>query len=145
MQGEDSRRCIVRTICVSLACALILVPLSASAADTNPNASIAVKTSMSGPLKAAIARAGDDATLLRMAAGARQNPTVETPKRSWMSRHPALFGALVGCGAGTLIGAVAGHPEPEEGWSSRGGMIAFGAMTGAGLGALSGWIVGLAR
>ena len=135
----------MRTICLSLACALILVPLNASAADANPKTSMAAKTSTSGPLKAAIARAGDDATLLRVAVTPRQNAQVETPKRSWMSRHPALFGAVVGCGAGTLIGAVAGHAEPEEGWSSRGGMITFGAMTGAGLGALSGWIVGLAR
>jgi hypothetical protein len=67
-------------------------------------------------------------------------------RRSWVSRHPVLFGALVGAGVGAVGGATLGHDcGQEEGFCSRQGMMGIGTATGAGLGALGGLVVALAR
>jgi|WetSurMetagenome_2_1015567.scaffolds.fasta_scaffold53475_3 hypothetical protein len=56
-------------------------------------------------------------------------------RRSWVSRHPVLFGAIIGGVAGSvalgLTDSVSGHPEPGEAYS-----MGFGL--GAGVGALVG-------
>ena len=69
-------------------------------------------------------------------------------RRGWIRRHPALFGALVGAGAG----AVSSIPRWTELYCSTGGDedclfhdtqgLLFGMGAGAGLGSLIGWLAG---
>lgn len=68
-------------------------------------------------------------------------------ERNWIARHPALFGTIVGAGAG----AVAASTIENEWFCSGGdedcifygaGRVAVGAGLGAGAGALIGWLVG---
>jgi uncharacterized protein YcfJ len=74
-----------------------------------------------------------------------QPPTPED--RSWIGRHPALFGALVGTGAGAVS---AGTMENELFCSGGdddcifhgGGRMIVGAGIGAGVGAVVGWLAG---
>ena len=72
--------------------------------------------------------------------GSRQQPP---QKRSWPGRHPVLFGALLGLGAGLAIEAAvipgASGGEPHSAY------IPMFACTGAGIGALVGLIVSAAR
>lgn len=74
----------------------------------------------------------------------------DAPERSWISRHPALFGALIGAGGGLVAGATM-----ENELICSGGdedcliygptRLGVGALMGAGVGALVGVIVGAAR
>jgi hypothetical protein len=73
--------------------------------------------------------------------------TRDAARRSWISRHPALFGALVGAGGG----AIAAGTMQNELFCSGGDEDCFfhgprrvllGAGMGAGIGALIGWIGG---
>lgn len=70
--------------------------------------------------------------------------------RPWISRHPVLFGALVGAGAGTVSSAV----QENELFCSGGdedcffhgpSRFAVGAGIGAGIGAAVGLVIGIAR
>lgn len=75
-----------------------------------------------------------------------QNPT----DRSWISRHPALFGTLVGAGAGTVMSLVMENEMfcsggDEDCFFHGGSRALVGAGIGAGVGALVGWIAGAAR
>jgi len=76
-----------------------------------------------------------------------QQPGVQQPgqrKRSWIGRHPALFGTLVGFGAGFLIGYLPGDDGVIDDFTAEAnGLILAGV--GAGTGALVGAIVGAAR
>ena len=74
-----------------------------------------------------------------------QTPQTAPQQRSWIARHPVLFGALVGAGAGMLSGATIGEPCKEESFCRRAGLMQIGAAGGAGVGALTGWGVGLIR
>jgi hypothetical protein len=74
----------------------------------------------------------------------RQTPQT-APQPSWIARHPVLFGALVGAGAGILSGATLGEPCEEESFCRRAGLMQIGAASGAGFGALTGWLVRLVR
>src|SRR5688572_30837781 len=65
-------------------------------------------------------------------------------KRSWIGRHPALFGALVGFGGGFLIGYLPGDDGVFDdftagfnGWVLAGVGAGTGAAVGAVVGALS--------
>ena len=58
-----------------------------------------------------------------------------------IDRHPALFGALVGAGAGTLVG-VAVEPERTD---MPGLAIILGTGAGAGVGAIVGAVIGAVR
>jgi hypothetical protein len=103
-----------------------------------------------GPLMSALKR---DAGRL-LARTSPSQPSAEAKARggrSWIGRHPALFGALVGAGAGMVA---AGTMENELFCSSgsdedclfyTGSRFAVGAGIGAGAGALVGWIVGMGR
>lgn len=101
-----------------------------------------------GPLAAAAAR---ETTRLAAATAARPARRVEPAEQhSWISRHPALFGAMVGAGAG----AVAAGTMDNELFCSGGdddcvfhgeGRTIVGAGIGAGIGAAIGVIVGLGR
>jgi hypothetical protein len=71
-----------------------------------------------------------------------------TQRRSWISRHPTLFGALVGAGAGAASSVVgvgelycaSGSDEDCLFYGASG--VLFGAGLGAGVGALVGHFVG---
>ena len=67
----------------------------------------------------------------------------QAKKRSWPGRHPVLFGALVGAGAGLAIEAAvipgASGGEPHSAY------IPMFVCTGAGIGSLVGLIVSAAR
>ena len=68
--------------------------------------------------------------------------------RSWIGRHPALFGALVGAGAGAASSAgrwtelYCATGGDEDCFFHGGAGVLFGAGMGAGIGALIGYIAG---
>ena len=70
-------------------------------------------------------------------------PQQPAKKQSWPGRHPVLFGALVGAGAGLAIEAAvipgASGGEPHSAY------IPMFVCTGAGIGSLVGLIVSRAR
>ena len=70
-------------------------------------------------------------------------PQQPAKKRSWPGRHPVLFGALVGAGAGLAIEAAvipgASGGEPHSAY------IPMFVCTGAGIGSLVGLIVSARR
>ncbi len=79
-------------------------------------------------------------------AGSEQRPD----SGSWIRRHPALFGAAVGAGIGSVVAVsntnelfCTGNDEDCLAYGSSG--IAFGAALGAGIGALAGYVVGKVR
>ena len=70
-------------------------------------------------------------------------PQQPAKKRSWPGRHPVLFGALVGAGAGLAIEAAvipgASGGEPHSAY------IPMFVCTGAGIGSLVGYIISANR
>jgi hypothetical protein len=132
----------------------LLLPAVAHAADdrVGPSGPAVGTTAPShGPLAAAARDAGrtaiqpERATSWAPSPARRQVAEQRGNRRSWIGRHPALFGALAGAGGGALVGSVAGHPESDEWFSRREGFVAFGASAGAAGGALVGWIAGIVR
>jgi hypothetical protein len=74
-------------------------------------------------------------------AGSRQ--ASQQQHRSWIGRHPVVFGALVGFGSGFLIGYLPGDDGVFDDFTaSFGGWVVGGI--GAGVGALIGALVGAA-
>jgi len=70
--------------------------------------------------------------------------------RGWIGRHPALFGALVGAGAGAAASAMMENElicsgGDEDCLIYGGSRILVGAGMGAGIGSLIGFLVGLGR
>lgn len=67
-------------------------------------------------------------------------------ERGWIARHPGLFGALLGAGAGAVTGYALGQDCSHDGTSgscsSKGGASVVGAGLGAGGGALVGLLLG---
>lgn len=66
---------------------------------------------------------------------------------NWISRHPALFGTLIGAGAGAIASATMENElfcsgGDEDCFFHGGSRIFVGAGMGAGIGALIGWIGG---
>ncbi len=138
------------------ACVMLQPVLAAAQAGSAPLPLVPDRTSIEraadGPLMAAIKRQGvftaarpDERSAPRQdVAGTRQN-------RSWIGRHPALFGALVGAAAGTVAaGAMdnelfCGTGSDEDCLFYTNSRFAVGAGIGAGIGALAGWIVSLGR
>ena len=83
-----------------------------------------------------LAAASTDSALLQV-----QQPGQR--KRSWIGRHPVLFGTLVGFGGGFLIGYLPGDDGVFDDFvASFNGLVLGGV--GAGTGALVGAIVGAA-
>ncbi len=73
----------------------------------------------------------------------RQNPA---KKRSWIGRHPVLFGTLVGFGAGFAYGYKTGDPSARncpgcDNLTPETKGVLFGGI-GAGIGAVAGLIIG---
>lgn len=62
-------------------------------------------------------------------------------KRSWIGRHPALFGALVGFGGGFLIGYLPGDDGVFDDFTAGFNGLVLGGV-GAGTGAVAGAVVG---
>ena len=83
-----------------------------------------------------------------LAQSSTKSPAQQAPRRSWRTRHPVAFGAIVGAIAGAAVGTVtlatACHGNSESVCSPVGatmwtGMFAgIGAGSGAAIGALSG-------
>jgi hypothetical protein len=73
---------------------------------------------------------------------ARQQPGPK--KQSWIGRHPALFGALVGFGGGFLIGYLPGDDAVFDDFTAGFNGMVMGGI-GAGTGAALGAIIGAAR
>ena len=80
----------------------------------------------------------------------RAEPVVPPPKsnRGWIGRHPALFGALVGAAAGTVLSLTMENEGFRDGSDEDclfhgGGRVLIGAGAGAGIGSFVGWLVGL--
>ena len=73
----------------------------------------------------------------------RVQQPVSQRKRSWIGRHPVLFGALAGFVGGFLIGYLPGDDAVFEDFDAEfNGWVLGGA--GAGAGALAGAIIGVA-
>lgn len=125
-----------------------------------PGSSLAQDQSGPGTLHESVAR---EAT--RLAAGRQTTAAFQAPcpsadagtgrcspqEKSWIARHPALTGALIGLGVGVPIGIATCHYPTAEGSSCSdftypgnarllGGLTmgAYGAGIGAGVGALAG-------
>lgn len=102
----------------------------------------------SGRLLAAAARAGACVAMELETPEAWDRSAPVAPKRGWIARHPALFGTLIGAGAGALA-AVTMENElfcsrgDEDCFFHGGGRTLVGAGFGAGIGALTGWVVSL--
>jgi hypothetical protein len=62
-------------------------------------------------------------------------------KRSWVARHPALFGTLVGFGTGFLIGYAAGDDGVFYDYTAGVNGLVLGGI-GAGAGAAAGAVAG---
>jgi hypothetical protein len=83
-----------------------------------------------------LAAASTDSALLRVQQPGQRN-------RSWIGRHPVLFGTLVGLGGGYLVGVGAGEDGIFDDFTAGENGL-FVAGIGAGAGALVGAIVGAA-
>lgn len=101
-----------------------------------------------GPLAAAAAR---ETTRLAAATAARPVRRVQPAEQhGWISRHPVLFGALVGAAAGAVAAGTmdnelfCGGSDDDCVFHGEGRAI-VGAGIGAGIGAAVGVIVGLGR
>ena len=111
---------------------------------------IRARASADAPLMSAVKR---DAG--RLATGTTSSQASGEAKaregRSWIGRHPALFGALVGAGAGLVAAGTmdnemfCGTGSDEDCIFYNSSRFAVGAGVGAGVGALVGWIVGMSR
>lgn len=97
-----------------------------------------------GPLRAAAARetarlALSGSSVERTRAGVERQAGER--RRSWIGRHPVLFGALVGFTSGFLTGYLAGDDGIFDDFTAQfNGMVlgGVGAGVGAGLGAIAG-------
>jgi hypothetical protein len=97
-----------------------------------------------GPLATAAAREVERLARVAAARHARGAEQSRAEGRNWISRHPVLFGAMVGAG----VGAVAAGTMENELFCSGGDddCIFYGggrALTGAGIGAGVGAVVGV--
>jgi hypothetical protein len=83
----------------------------------------------------------------RAVAAGLLSPRPAAPRqRSWISRHPALFGALIGLAGGTVVGgAAAASCDRRRSFCLQGPTVAAGAVLGTGIGAGAGFAIGAIR
>ena len=72
------------------------------------------------------------------AASARQ---ASSRRRSWVARHPVLFGTLVGFGAGFAIGIMGGDDGVLDDYNAEFSGLVLGGI-GVGIGATAGAVIG---
>jgi hypothetical protein len=151
----------MRGIILALAIAAFAAPLSAAAAQNQPSeptgridrqnqvAERNGQTILQNPRAegALLLTATREGSRLGLTLGVTR---VEPPaqRRSWIGRHPALFGALVGAGAGALASVTMENElfcsgGDEDCFFHGGSRVLVGAGFGAGIGALAGLIAGL--
>jgi hypothetical protein len=84
-----------------------------------------------------------------VAARASQAPQPPTPqKRSWIGRHPVVFGALAGTAGGAGVVAATYNCRSTGSFPNfclRDAAIVGGALVGAGIGSVAGFAIGAAR
>jgi hypothetical protein len=144
-----------RLVIWSVAGSLLLQPAVVFAQNAAPLLPLraSIERNADTPLMDAIRRdvAGLRTTRSSEQANSPAQPAPASDRRSWIGRHPALFGALVGAAAGTIA---AGTMENELFCSTgsdedclfyQNSRFAVGAGIGAGVGALVGWIASLGR
>jgi hypothetical protein len=116
-------------VAVSVLAAVLLTPTAGVAQTPAP-----------GIIREATRR--ESARLAALPAGLRQ-PQQPPQKRSWRSRHPVLFGTLIGVGAALAIEAVV--IPGESGGEPHSVYVPMFGTFGAGIGAATGWIVSAVR
>lgn len=102
----------------------------------------------SGTENSPLGRAAMTEAIRVVATGAVQAQAPQPPaaqRRSWIGRHPALFGALVGTAGGAALGSLEDCRNTGFSFCSRGASVAGGALLGAGVGSLTGFFIGRAR
>jgi hypothetical protein len=130
MLTSDQRR---RLGLTAAAVALALLPVTADAQTTMPRGWL--KRAATDEVHRVICSTAfaDSARRTRQAPG--------NQKRSWIGRHPVLFGALVGFGSGFLIGYLPGDDGIFDDFTAGFNGWVLGGV-GAGTGAAVGAIVG---
>ena len=136
-----------KLLAASLCCCLNLSAVLAAAADiqgsklsTNPKAGAGI---ISSAVDRQLAR---DTEFTRVRA-LHQARAVQPASHSWIARHPALSGAMIGAAGGGIVGATVGHPSTTDFGKEfgRSGMVLIGAGVGAGIGSLVGYLVAAAK
>ncbi len=144
-----------KSMVLTLAFCLLGQPLAfASGADAagTPDRRVLARwsaSSLPAPLVTAANREGT-----RLAAAPRDTPggsnrsQPQVRSRSWIGRHPVLFGAAVGAGAGAVSAATMENElfcsgGDEDCFFHGGSRTLVGAGFGAAIGSLAGFIVGL--
>ena len=113
---------------------ILLAPALASAQGTesSPSTSLFSQAAIAGAVRAEVARSAQTPA-----------PPGTRTQSSWIKRHPVVFGAIVGAGAGAVIGVATLPEDRNPDWGPE--MAAFaGSAWGAGLGAVGGWIISAA-
>ena len=133
---------------------LLAAPQLALAADplpggtSRPVAATIVPSDREAPLAAAAAREVARLAAFAARSGPLEQAATASRSRGWIARHPALFGALVGAGAGAVASVTMENElfcsgGDEDCFFHGGSRSAVGAGIGAGVGALVGLIAGL--
>ncbi len=136
----------MRRVLIVFLASLLAAPSAALSAPQNSSTSTATSLRTSQGLRAGAMR---EASRLAREPRVFQTASEKEPHSggSWVRRHPALFGAVVGAGVGTVIAVsntnelfCTGNDEDCLAYGSSG--VAFGAALGAGIGLLAGYLVG---
>jgi hypothetical protein len=143
----------MRNVVTSLLILCVLTqPLTLAAEPSSGTSAASIARDTSPPSQIPTLREAIDREAMRLAlslgGAGRSLQRPDSLDRGWIRRHPALFGALVGAGAG----AATSIPRWTELYCSTGGDedclfhggqgALFGAAVGAGIGALIGFLVG---
>jgi hypothetical protein len=145
--GKIAEPNVRKLLAASLCCCLNFSAVLAAAADvqgsklsTNPKAGAAV-------IASAVDRQFARETESTRVRALRQARAVQPASRSWIARHPALSGAMIGAAGGGIAGATVGHPSTTDFGKEfgRSGMVLLGAGVGAGIGSLVGYLVAAAK
>lgn len=141
----------MNTSVVLLLVALLAHPaLAADSAHVTPDGSVPTRSAVaSSPGALTLSVAHEASHLARVTASApttTQPAPQQTKKKGWIGRHPVLFGALVGFGAGCVLGAsrVGGSQDTFFNALDEFACPVVGGM-GAGAGSVIGWSVSRTR